>query len=70
MKITVIKNATKNAKPAGSCPIYVDDRPSLKIQELLASARLYIRRQKKPWKENIVDARGVHALDKVGLVSP
>jgi replicative DNA helicase len=26
------------------CPIYVDDRPSLKIQELLASARLYIRR--------------------------
>jgi len=25
-------------------PIYVDDRPSLEIQELLASARLYIRR--------------------------
>ena len=25
-------------------PIYVDSRPSLKIQELLASARLYVRR--------------------------
>jgi replicative DNA helicase len=26
------------------CPIYIDDRPTVKIQELLASARLYIRR--------------------------
>jgi hypothetical protein len=30
MKITVIKNATKNAKPAGSCPIYIDDFPMSK----------------------------------------
>jgi hypothetical protein len=25
MKITVVKKATKNAKPSGYCPIYVDD---------------------------------------------
>ena len=25
MKITVIKKATKSAKPQGYCPIYVDD---------------------------------------------
>jgi hypothetical protein len=30
MKITVIKNATKNAKPSGQCPIYVDDFPMSK----------------------------------------
>jgi hypothetical protein len=27
MKITVIKTATKNAKPAGACTMYVDDFP-------------------------------------------
>jgi hypothetical protein len=27
MKITVIKKATKSAKPAGSCDILVDDYP-------------------------------------------
>ena len=27
MKITVIKKATKTAKPQGWCPIYVDDYP-------------------------------------------
>ncbi len=27
MKITVIKTATKSAKPAGACPIFVDDFP-------------------------------------------
>jgi hypothetical protein len=27
MKITVIKKATSNAKPAGVCPIFVDDIP-------------------------------------------
>jgi replicative DNA helicase len=32
------------AADVADCPIYIDDRPSLKIQELLASARLYIRR--------------------------
>ena len=34
----------ETAAVIGECPIYVDDRGSLKIQELLASARLYIRR--------------------------
>jgi hypothetical protein len=27
MKIIVIKKATKNAKPQGFCPVYVDDYP-------------------------------------------
>jgi hypothetical protein len=27
MKITVIKAATKSAKPQGICPVYVDDTP-------------------------------------------
>jgi replicative DNA helicase len=34
----------QSAADIAACPIYVDDRASLKIQELLASARLYIRR--------------------------
>jgi replicative DNA helicase len=34
----------QTAADIASYPIYLDDRPSLKIQELLASARLYIRR--------------------------
>jgi replicative DNA helicase len=32
------------AAKVAECPIYVDDRSTLRIQELLASARLYIRR--------------------------
>lgn len=27
MKITIIKKATKSAKPQGYCPVYVDDYP-------------------------------------------
>ena len=27
MKITVVKKATKTAKPQGYCPVYVDDYP-------------------------------------------
>jgi hypothetical protein len=27
MKITVVKAATKNAKPQGACPVFVDDLP-------------------------------------------
>jgi hypothetical protein len=27
MKITIVKKATKSAKPQGWCPIYVDDFP-------------------------------------------
>ena len=30
MKITIIKNAAKNAKPAGVCTFYVDDYPMSK----------------------------------------
>ena len=30
MKITVIKTATKNAKPTGICTMYVDDYPMSK----------------------------------------
>jgi hypothetical protein len=30
MKITVIKNGSKSSKPAGACPIYVDDFPMSK----------------------------------------
>jgi hypothetical protein len=28
MKITVIKKATKSAKPQGLCPVFVDDFPA------------------------------------------
>jgi hypothetical protein len=31
MKITIIKKATKTAKPQGWCPVYVDD--SLSVQK-------------------------------------
>jgi hypothetical protein len=27
MKMTIIKKATKSAKPQGFCPVYVDDFP-------------------------------------------
>jgi hypothetical protein len=27
MKITIIKAATKTAKPQGACPVFVDDYP-------------------------------------------
>lgn len=27
MKITIIKKATKSAKPQGLCPVFVDDFP-------------------------------------------
>jgi hypothetical protein len=28
MKITIIKKATKNSKPQGYCPVFVDDYPA------------------------------------------
>jgi replicative DNA helicase len=34
----------ESAAEISELPIYVDDRPSLKIRELIASARLYVRR--------------------------
>jgi replicative DNA helicase len=55
------------------CPIYVDDRPSLKIQELLASARLYIRRHGVKLIVvdylRLVDAPGRELRDRVGYVA-
>lgn len=38
------KDLAESAASLSQLPIYVDSRPSLKIQELIASARLYIRR--------------------------
>jgi replicative DNA helicase len=55
------------------CPIYVDDRPALKIQELLASARLYIRRHSVKLIVvdylRLVDAPGRELRDRVGYVA-
>jgi hypothetical protein len=53
-------------------PIYVDDRPSLEIQELLASARLYIRRHGRKAGRgrlpSLVNAPGRELRDRVGHV--
>ena len=53
-------------------PIYVDDRPSLEIQELLASARLYIRRHGVKLVVvdylRLVNAPGRELRDRVGHV--
>jgi replicative DNA helicase len=54
-------------------PIYVDSRPSLKIQELLASARLYVRRYKVKLVIvdylRLVDAPGRELRERVGYVA-
>lgn len=61
------------AAEVAECPIYVDDRPSLKIQELLASARLYIRRHGIKLIVvdylRLVDAPGRELRDRVGYVA-
>jgi replicative DNA helicase len=61
------------AAEIAGCPIYVDDRPSLKIQELLASARLYIRRHDVKLIVvdylRLVDAPGRDLRDRVGYVA-
>jgi replicative DNA helicase len=55
------------------CPIYVDDRPSLKVQELLASARLYIRRHGVKLIVvdylRLVEGQGRELRDRVGYVA-
>jgi replicative DNA helicase len=55
------------------CPIYVDDRPSLKVQELVASARLYIRRHGVKLIVvdylRLVDAPGRDLRERVGYVA-
>jgi replicative DNA helicase len=54
-------------------PIYVDARPSLKIQELLATARLYVRRHGVQLITvdylRLVDAPGRELRDRVGNVA-
>jgi replicative DNA helicase len=63
----------QTAAAVAECPIYVDDRPSLKIQELLASARLFIRRHgiKLILVDylRLVDAPGRELRDRVGYVA-
>ena len=61
------------AAEVAGCPIWIDDRPSLKIQELLASARLYIRRHGVKLIVvdylRLVDAPGRELRDRVGYVA-
>jgi len=61
------------AAEIADCPIYVDDRGSLKIQELLASARLYIRRHGVKLIVvdylRLVDASGRELRDRVGYIA-
>jgi len=73
-----IKNARwpellRAAGEIADCPIYVDDRPSLKVQELLASARLYIRRHGVKLIVvdylRLVEGRGRELRDQVGYVA-
>ena len=63
----------ESAAEIAECPIYVDDRGSLKIQELLASARLCIRRHGVKLIVvdylRLVDAPGRELRDRVGYVA-
>ena len=63
----------ESAAEIAECPIYVDDRGCLKIQELLASARLYIRRHGVRLIVvdylRLVDAPGRELRDRVGYVA-
>jgi replicative DNA helicase len=64
--------ATAAAKVA-EWPIYIDDRASLNIQELLASARLYVRRHGVKLVVvdylRLVDAPGRNLHERVGYVA-
>jgi replicative DNA helicase len=73
-----IKNARwpdllRTAGEISECPIFVDDRPSLKVQELLASARLYIRRHGVKLVVvdylRLVEGQGRELRDRVGSVA-
>lgn len=62
----------QSAADIAACPIYADDRASLKIQELLASATLY----PAPWVKlvmvdylRLVDPPGPELRDRVGYVA-
>jgi replicative DNA helicase len=63
----------ESAASLSELPIYVDSRPSLKIQELLASARLYVRRHGVRLiivdYLRLVDAPGRELRERVGHVA-
>jgi replicative DNA helicase len=63
----------ETAAEIAACPIYVDARPSLKIQELLATARLFVRRHNVQLIVvdylRLVDAPGRDLRDRVGNVA-
>ncbi|MGH9516367.1 MAG: replicative DNA helicase [Terriglobales bacterium] len=63
----------ESAAEVSQLPIYVDDRPVLKIHELLASARLYIRRHGVKLFVvdylRLVDAPGRDLRERVGHVA-
>jgi replicative DNA helicase len=63
----------ESAASLSELPIYVDSRPSLKIQELLASARLYIRRHGVKLiivdYLRLVEAPGRELRERVGYVA-
>ncbi len=64
---------TRTAGEIAEYPIFVDDRPSLKVQELLASARLYIRRHGVRLIVvdylRLVEGQGRELRDRVGYVA-
>src|SRR5882724_9794748 len=61
------------AAEIAECPIFIDDRGSLKLQELLASARLFIRRHRVKLIVvdylRLVDAPGRDLRERVGNVA-
>jgi replicative DNA helicase len=63
----------ESAASLSELPIYVDSRPSLKIQELLASARLYVRRYGVKLIVvdylRLVEAPGRELRERVGYVA-
>jgi replicative DNA helicase len=63
----------ETAAEVSTYPIYVDARPTLKIQELLATARLYVRRHGVQLITvdylRLVDAPGRELRDRVGNVA-
>jgi len=67
------REVMESAAGLSELPIYVDSRPSLKIQELIASARLYIRRYGVKLIVvdylRLVDAPGRELRERVGYVA-
>jgi len=67
------QRVAQDAAELAECPIYVDERGSLRIQELLATARLFIRRYSVQLVVvdylRLVDAPGRDLRDRVGNVA-